>query len=178
MRKPDTPCADCGTLLFSGRGSLPAGQRKCRSCRSQPDHVAALRERRLAGWRAKGQRQRACACGAALAAARVRRCDQCKRERRNARDAWRGAKKRGAQRPDGPRISVHQLAERDGWRCHLCRRKVNRALSWPHPRSASIDHLVPVADGGTHDPTNLRLAHLGCNSARGTGGMVQLLLVG
>ncbi len=33
MRKPDTPCAGCGKLLWSGKGSLPAGQAKCRDCR-------------------------------------------------------------------------------------------------------------------------------------------------
>jgi len=33
MRKPDTPCAGCGKLLWSGKGSLPAGQARCRECR-------------------------------------------------------------------------------------------------------------------------------------------------
>jgi 5-methylcytosine-specific restriction endonuclease McrA len=33
-KKSDTPCAGgCGKLLWSGRTSLPAGQRKCRDCR-------------------------------------------------------------------------------------------------------------------------------------------------
>jgi 5-methylcytosine-specific restriction endonuclease McrA len=33
-KKPDTPCAGgCGRLLWSGRSSLPAGERKCRDCR-------------------------------------------------------------------------------------------------------------------------------------------------
>lgn len=33
-KKPDTPCAGgCGKLLWSGRTSLPVGQRKCRDCR-------------------------------------------------------------------------------------------------------------------------------------------------
>jgi HNH endonuclease len=35
-RRPDTPCAGCGQLLWSGgRGSLPEGQRTCRSCRRE-----------------------------------------------------------------------------------------------------------------------------------------------
>lgn len=34
-RNPDTPCAGgCGKLLWRGRGSRPAGERRCRSCRS------------------------------------------------------------------------------------------------------------------------------------------------
>jgi 5-methylcytosine-specific restriction endonuclease McrA len=44
--------------------------------------------------------------------------------------------------------------------------------------SATFDHLIPVSDGGTDAPVNLRLAHLSCNSRRGAGGVVQLLLVG
>lgn len=32
-KKPNTPCAGCGKLLWSGGSSLPAGQRKCRECR-------------------------------------------------------------------------------------------------------------------------------------------------
>lgn len=33
-RKPDTPCAVCGTLIWSGATSLPPGQRTCRPCRA------------------------------------------------------------------------------------------------------------------------------------------------
>lgn len=33
-RKADTPCARCGTLLWRGPTSLPAGKITCRSCRS------------------------------------------------------------------------------------------------------------------------------------------------
>lgn len=29
---PDTPCAGCGKLLWSGPGSKPAGERRCRTC--------------------------------------------------------------------------------------------------------------------------------------------------
>jgi hypothetical protein len=35
-RKPDVPCAGgCGTLLWGGSTSLPAGERCCRSCRAK-----------------------------------------------------------------------------------------------------------------------------------------------
>lgn len=67
-----------------------------------------------------------------------------------------------------------EIYDRDGWRCHLCRRRVDRRLRHPHPRSASLDHLIPLADGGDHDPANLATAHLGCNMARRRGGNVQL----
>jgi hypothetical protein len=56
--------------------------------------------------------------------------------------------------------------ERDGWRCQICRKKVNPTLKHPHPMSASLDHIVPLARGGTHEPKNVQLAHLGCNLSK------------
>jgi 5-methylcytosine-specific restriction endonuclease McrA len=73
---------------------------------------------------------------------------------------------------------VVELGDRDGWRCHLCRKRVRRNLLWPHPQSGSRDHLIPVSKGGSNDPANLAFAHLKCNVDRQTGGNVQLLLVG
>lgn len=62
---------------------------------------------------------------------------------------------------------VHrELAARDGNRCGICSRLIDLDLTWPHPRSVSIDHVIPVSDGGTDDMANLRLAHLSCNCAR------------
>lgn len=103
-----------------------------------------------------------------------RRCEPCAEAGRRVR--WQ--RKNLKRRADGEPMSIREVAERNGWRCHLCRRKVSAALQWPHPRSASRDHLIPVADGGTNDPANLALAHLSCNVRRGTGGTVQLALVG
>jgi 5-methylcytosine-specific restriction endonuclease McrA len=71
-----------------------------------------------------------------------------------------------------------ELGERDSWRCHLCRRKVNPVLESPHDLSKTMDHLVPIADGGDHEPANLALAHRICNTRRSTGGVVQLALIG
>lgn len=71
------------------------------------------------------------------------------------------------------------IADRDHWRCHICKTRVGKKIAWPHVRSASLDHVVPLSKGGAHDPSNVRLAHLGCNSAKGNrGGGEQLLLIG
>jgi 5-methylcytosine-specific restriction endonuclease McrA len=75
-------------------------------------------------------------------------------------------------------MTIAELGERDGWRCHLCRKRVYRRYRAPDPRSPTFDHLIPVSDHGDDAPENLRLAHLHCNSKRGAGGVVQLLLVG
>lgn len=50
--------------------------------------------------------------------------------------------------------------------CHLCGEPIDRTLTWPHPQSASADHLDPVSRGGDNQG-ELAPAHLGCNSRRG-----------
>jgi 5-methylcytosine-specific restriction endonuclease McrA len=68
-------------------------------------------------------------------------------------------------------IDLNVLAERDGWRCHICKRKVTRT-TWSH------DHLVPLSHGGDHTYANVALAHHRCNTLRGAHGAAQLRLCG
>jgi 5-methylcytosine-specific restriction endonuclease McrA len=71
------------------------------------------------------------------------------------------------------------VGDRDGWRCGICRRKVNRSLAYPHPRSPSLDHIIPISQHGPHTYANCRIAHLNCNEARSNrGGNEQLALIG
>lgn len=66
------------------------------------------------------------------------------------------------------------IYQRDGWRCHLCGRAIERRRAWPHPMSKSIDHLVPISMGGADVPENVAAAHLRCNMSRGNRGVAQL----
>ena len=59
------------------------------------------------------------------------------------------------------------IFERDGWVCGICREAVDAALEWPDPRSASLDHVVPLTKGGAHSPDNAQCAHLACNVSKG-----------
>lgn len=71
-----------------------------------------------------------------------------------------------------------EIALRDGWRCGICHKKVDPGLRHPDPLCGSLDHIIPVSQGGTSDPVNLRLAHLVCNtSRRDRGGFEQLALL-
>lgn len=81
----------------------------------------------------------------------------------------------------GERIIPADVFERDGWRCGICGRTVNLDLAWPHPKSASLDHVVPLSKGGTHTLANVQCSHLDCNTAKhvNTGGAGdQLRLIG
>ena len=57
-------------------------------------------------------------------------------------------------------VSRTKVFERDGWKCHICGKKVNKRLKHPHPMSASLDHIVPLAKGGKHERRNTALAHM------------------
>lgn len=53
---------------------------------------------------------------------------------------------------------------RDGNKCWICGKKMNRKTN--HPMSMSIDHLVQRKYGGSNKLENLRLAHKRCNNER------------
>lgn len=75
-------------------------------------------------------------------------------------------------------VDLQVLADRDGWVCHLCSRKVRKRAKVGSPMSPSIDHIVPLSRGGEHSYMNTALAHLRCNLAKQNNGGGQLLLVG
>jgi 5-methylcytosine-specific restriction endonuclease McrA len=48
--------------------------------------------------------------------------------------------------------------------CGICGKPVDFSLKYPHPLSACIDHIIPVAKNGhPSDIDNLQLAHWTCN---------------
>lgn len=65
------------------------------------------------------------------------------------------------------RYTRQEIAERDEFVCWLCNEPVDMSLRHPDSRSASVDHVVPLSLGGDDLKSNVRLAHLGENLARG-----------
>lgn len=63
----------------------------------------------------------------------------------------------------GESIDPREVFETDGWICGVCREPVDPALEWPDPRSASVDHIRPIARGGAHVRANVQCTHLACN---------------
>lgn len=68
------------------------------------------------------------------------------------------------------------IIKRDDGTCQLCGKKVNLKLKVPHPMSATMDHIIPLAKDGTHEPKNVQLAHFICNSIKSDRGGGQLLM--
>ncbi|MGN1276826.1 MAG: HNH endonuclease [Floccifex sp.] len=48
--------------------------------------------------------------------------------------------------------------------CGICGKPVDKKIKYPHPMSATIDHIIPIDRGGhPSDINNLQLAHFKCN---------------
>lgn len=64
-------------------------------------------------------------------------------------------------------IDPIDIFTRDGWRCQICGGKVWRRAKWPHPKSAVLDHIVPLSCDGPHVRSNVQCAHNHCNGSKG-----------
>lgn len=176
-------CSDaCRSVEYTRRGIRPphwdrrsaGGSRPwSRATRAKWKLAKAARgssgNRWVAGWCERCGKDFVSALGTDLA----RYCSNaCKRRARSSR---RRARERGAY---SERYARHQIFERDGWRCHICKRLTLKAEVVPHPRAPVLDHLVPLARGGSDTAANVATACFLCNSVkRDCGGGEQLALI-
>lgn len=104
-----------------------------------------------------------------------RTCAKCIAERRRASSkaspsrriykARRRAIERGA---DADRIDPIKVFERDKWRCHLCGCKTPRRQRGTYePDAPELDHVIPLAAGGSHTWGNVKCACRRCNGDKG-----------
>lgn len=172
-------CRGCGALFASVR--VGNGWRRTCSATCLNDVRRRGREAWLAAGGNAAQPPAACDdCGQTTSTGRNqsgRFCPGCRRVRRLDHYRRKNTARRGAQMAS-ERMTLTQLGDRDGWRCHLCGKHVNHRYRSPDPRSATFDHLTPVSHGGIDEPANFGLAHRSCNIRRGNRGPAQLLLFG
>ena len=70
--------------------------------------------------------------------------------------------KKGAHRANYERNRKRILATQNI--CGICGKPVDHSLKYPHPMSATIDHIIPVSKNGHPSSLeNLQLSHMGCN---------------
>lgn len=75
-------------------------------------------------------------------------------------------------------VSRSDVFEADGYRCYLCGRMTDKTKSVPHPKAPTIDHVLPLNKGGTHERANCRTACFRCNvKKQDRGGGEQFALV-
>ena len=76
--------------------------------------------------------------------------------------ANKGMERYGAQRTVFEKNKKKILKEQTI--CGICGKPVDKKLKYPHPLSACIDHIIPLAKGGhPSDIDNLQLSHWCCN---------------
>ncbi len=173
QRRPKEPCRECGGPTGWAAGD-PRASGICLSCKTAACGTSH-------GYRTRKCRCDKCRSWASTAAREYRKAYRAKYGKDVTYNvkARRRARERAAFVADVDRV---QIFEADGYRCHLrlpgCKGKTDPTKSFPHPNSPTIDHIVPLAAGGTHEPTNCRTACLRCNTAkRHNGGGEQLLLL-
>lgn len=59
-----------------------------------------------------------------------------------------------------------RIYARDEHSCYLCGEQLNMDAQAPEPKAPTIDHVVPLARGGSHTYDNLRAACFECNSRK------------
>lgn len=96
-------------------------------------------------------------------------CETCRsanrKEQRRAGKANRRAKLRAVEREW---VVPFKVFERDGWRCHMCKRKTPQRLRGTYlPNAPELDHIVPLAMGGGHTYANTACSCRSCNGKKG-----------
>lgn len=193
-------CSDCGTTQgmdwWVGRhspkpdGRPPTAAARCwwcynAHCRQRPSQQRKLKgirtHEKLIGPPAPSPRLWHCSdCGEWFELRNgSRRCVPCSIEYNTKRRSESHGRRLRAEAAGDRSIHWLPLGERDGWKCHLCGCKVPKVAGTARNMDgATVDHLVPLAQGGEHVWENVALAHRRCNISRGARGVAQLRLVG
>lgn len=155
-------CAGCGAAIYVSKTS--AAEPRCRLCRR-----ALVQHGSLAMYQKRGCRCEACRAANA-ASMREYAADY---RARTGTPLWDQYRKDGLH--VGSWIGKRRrlaIYERDGWKCWICGRAVNREAHPNADDAPSLDHVTPLSRGGSHEDRNLSCAHRACNSKRGAPDVV------
>lgn len=72
----------------------------------------------------------------------------------------------------GDPIDALVLFDLFGWTCIVCKDPIDKRRRCPDWRAATIEHIVPLAHGGTHTWDNVGPAHYRCNQLKAEAMMV------
>ena len=74
--------------------------------------------------------------------------------------------KRRAVYAKGDDIDHLTLFNLHGWTCVICKNPIDPARRLPDVLAATVEHLVPLCQGGTHTWDNVGPAHAECNFSK------------
>lgn len=114
-------------------------------------------------------------CGTPSVAMRATRCKRCQIKATRAASRLKHGKvkkhRHRAKRYGVPYEPINPVVvfERDGWCCQLCGIPTPKALKGiNHSAAPTLDHIVPMSMGGSHEFINVQCACRGCNTRKGT----------
>jgi 5-methylcytosine-specific restriction endonuclease McrA len=87
-----------------------------------------------------------------------------KREHGYLKSSYKRAKHLGVERDRS--LSMVKVGTRDRWICQLCGCRTLRQQRSTHDRYPNVDHIVPLARGGTHTWSNVQLTCRKCNQLK------------
>lgn len=167
----DSTCVGCGVAVTQHPRARTIKKWCSDTCRvnhwraRNPRSVAAQRERRAAREKVqtieRNADQSCSVCGKSFGSRWPRKycSDPCKFR---AAHVARYARRKGAR--SEPYDLVDVLSDD---RCGICADGIDLSLSYPHPMSVSLDHIVPLSMGGDDLRENVQAAHLRCNQSKG-----------
>lgn len=162
----ESTCAVCGTGFLSRQRDAKVCSKPCRSRAEYARRISTGEfpepDRRWINGRCRRCSEWFTVRASSANATRSRHCSE--RCRLGHKNELRRAVLRDAYVADIDRTAIF---ERDGWICQLCFRPTERAAQVPDLLAPTIDHVIPLAVGGTHEPANAQCAHYSCNSAKG-----------
>lgn len=167
------PCAECGALLYGSRSSLPSGTRRCQACRASDPvksrNCAVCNQPFLAPSRSSTSKTCSRICGRRVAADTYRSTHPLLPPSRR---TWLKFNERGRAITSQSgalyeRIDRELVYRRDSWACGICGDAIDSTLTWPHIMFKSVDHIVPLSEGGAHTYGNVQAAHWLCNCYKG-----------
>lgn len=85
-------------------------------------------------------------------------------------DKMRDSQRRRRARKLGTQVEAiieRDVFDRDGWRCYICEAPVVNEVPFGTPNKAILEHVIPLARGGTHTWMNVRCACHRCNQMKG-----------
>lgn len=178
-------CAKCGDIKGLSSVTLRKNhQGRCLKCQIEQTQKKILSERLELEWQKEYQRHqngfqvgmRFCECGQLVRSGHIL-CEKCREEHRRIQRRRRDKKheliRRRRCKSGDWSINLEELFKRDHGLCYLCERtcdwsdyemKDGTFIAGNH--YPSIDHVVPLAKGGKHEWSNVRLACRLCNSLK------------
>jgi hypothetical protein len=161
---PTKPCPTCSGMISTRRVRCDECNRKLASLKT------GLHQRRKLLAEIDRRPDRQCKeCAASfnpVHGAMVFCGKQC--SERNIRRALKGKREAAKRGVGSERVDPIKVFDRDGWRCHMCKRRTPRDLRGTYkPNAPELDHIVPLSLGGGHTYKNTACSCRECNGRKG-----------